>query len=173
MKSVFFIQSFFIAKSYAGNQDKKASMMFLSKEATSKDQQLKIQTVVSFQDDVSKNTEHVWQESGFFDDHRSDLTIPKANFPENTLMYVNQVSVSLLKGGGQVIYLEFVVIGQLIPVANPDPSINLETHVFKGDEALLYVPIYNKATGMYGDLTKKLAHITLQRDANERFFSYG
>ena len=173
MKSIFFIQFFFIAKSYAGNQDKKASMMFLSKEATSKDQQLKIQTVVSFQDDVSKNTKHVWQESGFFDDHRSDLTIPKANFPENTLMYVNQVSVSLLKGGGQVIYLEFVVIGQLIPVANPDPSINLETHVFKGDEALLYVPIYNKATGMYGNLTKNLAHITLQRDANERFFSYG
>ena len=43
-------------------------MMFLSKEATSKDQQLKIQMVVSFQDDMSKNTKHVWQESGFFDD---------------------------------------------------------------------------------------------------------
>ena len=66
-----------------------------------------------------------------------------------------------------------MVIGQLMPVANPDPSINLETHVFKEDEALLYVPIYNKATGMYGGLTKKLAHITLRRDANERFFSYG
>ena len=114
-----------------------------------------------------------WQENGFFDDHRSDLTIPKANFPENTLVYVNQGSVSLVKGGGQAIYLEFVVIGQLMPVANPDPSINLETHVFKEDEALLYVPIYNKATGMYGGLTKKLAHITLRRDANERFFSYG
>ena len=43
-------------------------MMFLSKEATSKDQQLKIQMVVSFQDDVSKNTKYVWQESGFFDE---------------------------------------------------------------------------------------------------------
>ena len=141
--------------------------MFLSKEATSKDQQLKTQMVVSFQDDESKNTERVWQKSGFFDDHRSDLTIPKANFPENTLVYVNQGSVSLVKGGGQAIYLEFVVIGQLMPVANPDPSINLETHVFKEDEALLYVPIYNKATGMYGGLTKKLAHITRRGDANE------
>ena len=60
-----------------------------------------------------------------------------------------------------------------MPVANPDPSINLETHVLKEDEALLYVPIYNKATGMYGDLTKKLTHITLRGDANERFYSYG
>ena len=148
-------------------------MMFLSKEASNKDQQLKTQMTISFQDDEAKNTKHVWQESGFFDDHRSDLTIPKANFPENKLVFVNQGSVSLVKGGGQAIYLEFVVIGQLIPVANPDPSINLETHVFKGDEALLYVPIYNKATGMYGDLTKKLTHITLRGDANERFYSYG
>ena len=54
-----------------------------------------------------------------------------------------------------------------MPVTDPDPSINLETHVFKEDEALLYVPVYNKATGMYGGLIKKLAHITLRRDANE------
>ena len=88
-------------------------------------------------------------------------------------MYVNQGSVSLVKCGGQAIYLEFVVIGKLMPVANPNSSINLETHVFKEDETLLYVPIYNKATRMYGGLTKKLARITLQGDAIERFFSYG
>ena len=35
----------------------------------------------------------------------------------------------------------------------------------------MYVPIYNKATGMYGGLTKKLAHIILRGDT--RFFSYG
>ena len=147
--------------------------MFLSKEATSKDQQLKTQMMISLQDDEAKNTEHVWQKSGFFDDHRSDLTIPKVNFPKNTLVYVNQGSVSLVTGSGQAIYLDFVVIEQLMPVANPDPSINLETHVFQDNEALLYVPVYNKATGLYGGLTKKLAHIMLQGNANERFFSYG
>ena len=71
-----FLFNLFIAKSNVGNQNKKASMMFLSKEASNKDQQLKTQMLVSFQDDESKNTKHVWQESGFFDDHRSDLTIP-------------------------------------------------------------------------------------------------
>ena len=115
----------------------------------------------------------MWQESGFFDDNRSDLTIPKANFPENKLVYVNQGSVSLVKGGGQATYLEFVVLGQLMPVANPDPSINLEAHTFQENEALLYVPVYNKATGLYGGLTKKLTHITLRGDATERFYSYG
>ena len=82
-------------------------------------------------------------------------------------MYVNQGSVPLVKGCGQAIYLEFVVIGQSRTVSNPDPSINLETHVFKEDEALLYVPVYNKAAGMYSGVTKKLAHITLRGDANE------
>ena len=62
--------------------------MFLSKEASNKDQQLKTQMTISFQDDEAKNTKHVWQESGFFDDHRSDLTIPKANSLDNTLVYV-------------------------------------------------------------------------------------
>ena len=131
--------------------------MFLSKEATIKDQQLKTQMQLSFQDHESKNTEHLFQKSGFSDDHQSDLTIPNTNFPENTLVYVNQGSVLLAKGGGQAIYLEFVVCGQLMPVANPDPSINLEKNVFQDNEALLYVPIYNKATGLYGGLIKKVS----------------
>ena len=129
--------------------------MFLSKEATSKDQQLKTKMALSFQDDEYKNTEKLQQESGFFDNHRSNLTIPKANFLENALVYVNQGSVSLFKGGGQATYLEFVVCGQWMPVPNPDPSINLEIHVFKENEALLYVPVYNKATGLQGGLTRK------------------
>ena len=128
--------------------------MYLSQEVISKDQQLKTQMAVSFQDDETKNSEKVWQEGGFFDDRRSDLTIPKPNFPENTFCYVNQASVSLVKSGGQAIYLEFVVCGQLMPVANPDPTINLETQVFRENEALLYVLIYNKATGLYGVLKK-------------------
>ena len=60
-----------------------------------------------------------------------------------------------------------------MPVANSDPAINLETHVFQENEALLYVSVYNKATGLYGGLKKMLAHITLRGDEGERFYSYG
>ena len=44
-------------------------------------------------------------------------------------------------------------------------------HVFKDNEVLLYVPVYNKATGLYGGITKKLGQITLRGDDQERFFS--
>ena len=148
-------------------------MLFLSKEASNKDEKLKTQIFVLFEDDNLKNSENVWLESGFFDDCQNDLTIPKANFPENTLCYVNQGTNSLVKGGEKAIYLEFVVIGQVMPVANADPSINLETHVFKDNEVLLYVPVYNKATGLYGGLKKKLGQITLRGDDQERFFLMG
>ena len=60
-----------------------------------------------------------------------------------------------------------------MPVANPNPRINLENHQFKDHKACLFVPIYNKATGMYGGLTRNLAHITLMGDVNEKFYSYG
>ena len=75
MKINFFIQSLFIAKWHVGNQNKKASMLFLSKEVTSKDQQLKTQMLISLKEDESKKT--VWSGNGFFDEQRSDLTITK------------------------------------------------------------------------------------------------
>ena len=148
-------------------------MLLLSKEASNKDEQLKMQMLVSSEDDDSKNSKNVWLESGFFDDCRSHLTTQKANFPENTLCYVNQGTVLLLKGGEKAIYLEFVVMRQVVAVANADPSINLDTHVFKENEVLLYVPVYNKATGLYGGLKKKLGQITLRGDDQERFFLMG
>ena len=103
-------------------------MLLHSKEASNKDEQLKTQMLVSFEDDDSKNSENVWLESGFFDDRGSDLAIEKANFPENTLCYVNQGTVLFVKSGEKAIYLEFVVIGQVMAVANADPYVNLETH---------------------------------------------
>ena len=148
-------------------------MMLLSKESINKDQQLKKQMLVSFQDVKSKGTEKVWQESGFFDERRGGLTISKANFPENTFVYASQAPVSTVKGGERAIYVEFVVLAQLIPIANPDPSINLDTYEFKENETLLYMFVYNKATGLCSGLTKKLARITLRGEVNERFYSYG
>ena len=67
--------------------------------------------VLLFQDDESKGTERIWLESGFFGGQRAELTIQKANFPENTLVFVNQGTVSLFKGREKAVYLDYVVIG--------------------------------------------------------------
>ena len=144
----------------------------MSKEASAKDQHLKTQMMMTLNDDDSKKTENVLKENGFFKEQRTDLTVSKPNFPENTLCYVNQGSISPIKGE-QAIYSEFVIIGQIFPFANPDPKIDLDHYDFKDNEVLLFVPSYNTETGLYQGLKKKLGYITLRGDVNERFFSYG
>ena len=129
--------------------------------------------VLSLQDDESKSTENIWRENGFFGDQRAELTILKANFPENNLVYVNHGTVSLVKGGDKTIYLDFVVLGQIMPAANVDRNINFDSYEYKANEVLLYVPVYNTITGLYGGLKKNLAYIALRGDPKERFYSYG
>ena len=102
-----FLFNLFIAKSNVCNQNKKASMLYLSKEATRKDQQLKTQIMLSFQDDESKGSEKIWQENGFFGNQRAELTIAKAKFPENMLCYVNHSTVSLVKDGQESTVFRF------------------------------------------------------------------
>ena len=92
---------------------------------------------------------------------------------ENSLVYVNQGTVLLVKGGEKAIYLDFVVVGQIMPAANFDSSIDFENYEYKENEEMLYVPVYNTITGLYGGLKKKLAGITLRGDPKERFWSYG
>ena len=41
-------------------------------------------------------------------------------------------------------------------VANHDPSIDLDDYQFKENECLLYVPLYNKETGLFRGLGKRL-----------------
>ena len=145
----------FIAKFSIGNQTKKASTLYLSKEANSKDLQLKSQMVLSLTDDESKGSEKIWKEFGFFKDQRVELTISKANFPENTLVYINQGSLSVVKGGEKAIYLDFVILGQIMPIANPDPKLDLDNYVCKDTKVIIYSPVYNKSTGIYGGLSLK------------------
>ena len=128
--------------------------------------------MVSIGENKDSNTESIWKKSGFFKDQRIDLTIPKANFPENTLCYINQETVSQVKDG-EAIYLEYVILGQIMPLANPDPSIDLDNYKFKDNECLLYLPLYNTETGLYKGLGKRLGYISLRGDKKETFYSYG
>ena len=89
------------------------------------------------------------------------------------MVYVNQGTVSLVKGGDKAIYLDFVVVGQIMPAANVDPKIDFDKYEYKANELMLYAPVYNTTTGLHGGLKKKLACITLRGDPKERFWSYG
>ena len=59
MKQKILLCNLFITKSNVSNQNKKASMLLLSKEASNKDEQLKTRMLVTFEDDDSKNSENL------------------------------------------------------------------------------------------------------------------
>ena len=148
--------------------------MLLSKEAKSKDMQMKSQILMSVDDDQSsKGTERIWSEFGFFGDINVDLTIMKVNFPELTLCYINQARVSIVKNNEQAIYSDNVIIAQIMPYAVLDPEINLETYSPKENEAIIYCPLYNTTTGLFYGITRKLGLITVLGDEQEQFYSYG
>ena len=133
-----------------------------------------MEMLFSLKDDKEvKPTENLWRENGFFKDQRTDLTITKANFPENTLVYINNGTVSAVKGG-HAIYLDFfnVIISQILPVANHPADIDLGNHKYQDNEVLLYVPLYNTENGLYRGLDKKFVNIILRGDINETLYSY-
>ena len=72
----------FYSEIFGSGQSKQARIsMLLSKEANTKDTQLKSQLLLSFKDDdQSKGSENIWLQLGFFGEQRVDLTLQKANF---------------------------------------------------------------------------------------------
>ena len=137
-------------------------MMFLSKETTKKNESLKMQTMLSLRDDQgnSSSAKKMWKSNGFSGDHKTDLTTIKANFPENTLVYVNNGSIFAVKGGQTAVYLDYVILAQILPVMNfPD---KLGNYQYEDNEVLMYVPLYNPQNGLYRGIKKSLANIVLR-----------
>ena len=99
--------------------------------------------MIAMKEDKAENsTELIWKENGFFKDQRTDLPIVKPNFPENSIVYVNNGSITPVKGG-HARYLEFVILAQTLRMANPPPGIDLDKHNYKDNEVLIFTPLYN------------------------------
>ena len=102
----------------------------------------------------------MWKSNGFSGDQKTDLTTIKANFPENTLVYVNNGSIFAVKGGQTAVYLDYVILAQILPVMNfPD---KLGNYQYEDNEVLMYVPLYNPQNGLYRGIKKSLANIVLR-----------
>ena len=72
-------------------------MMFLSKEATNKDQSFKMKIMLSHDKMFQQILKKFGKKPCFFGDRKADFTIKKTDFPENTLVYCSQGTISTLK----------------------------------------------------------------------------
>ena len=88
-------------------------MLYMIKEISEGDKSMKTQLYVS-NDNDDKITEKLFKHDGFFGDQNSDLTLEKANFPENLLCYANQATISPLKNNQEAIYVVNVALAQIV-----------------------------------------------------------
>ena len=114
----------------------------------------------------------IWCCNGFFGDQKGEFTITKASFPENTLIYVNNGTMSSVKGGDHAIYLDCTKLGQLVCAKNlPEDFKNYEC---KQDEVKPFVVSnYNVNTSDFLGVQNWLVYIMVRDDEHETFLSYG
>ena len=149
----------------------KDNMMYLSKEATNKDQSLKMKLLLMTDDKAAVGMELIQKLGRLFGDQKGEFTINKPKFPESTLIYANQRSILTLEGGDHAIYLDYVVLGQLICAKHL--SEDFDTYDCKPDEVKLYVLIYNNKTGEFKGIQNWLVYIRVRGDEDEMYLSHG
>ena len=94
----------------------------------------------------------------------------KNNFPENTLVYINQSTISTIKSE-LAIYLNCFIFGQIMPALNSPPDI--ASYQCKQNQVKIAVPTYNLSSGKFLELNLGLGYIVLKGDPEEIFFGDG
>ena len=75
--------------------------------------------------------EKIWPANDFFQDVKSNFGMEKFNFPENTLIYINQTYLRVQRVE-KIIYVDHFILGQIISAAKV--PIDLDTNECASDE---------------------------------------
>ena len=156
-------------------QPQKSNIMCLSRELTEADRTVRSQVIVAETDDkdLKVSNEAVSTENGYFGDINPDFSIHKNYFPENALVYINQVYLTV-KDGNVIIYCDYAIIDQIIPLKNPPE--NLEETIANDTTNILvkmFVPCYDNTNGKFLGIKETLGYIMLRNEAEETFLTYG
>ena len=138
---------------------KPANLLLMEKEMREGDKNLKMKLLFSEDSTINKSNETLWPKDGFFNEQRSELNLSKANFPENTLVYINQARISTVKAGEQAIYMTNVILAQILPYANAPADIII---IVRGDENecfLSYGYDLEKSKQLYSSFKKEMPNV--------------
>lgn len=84
---------------------------------------------------------------------------------------MNQASILTLKNDDEAIFTVNVALAQILPLVNSPP--NIDEYECAEDEVKLLCPLYDKQSGHFLGLEKRLAAISIRGNSNEYFLSYG
>ena len=115
--------------------------------------------------------ECIWEQDGYFGSINPDFSIHKKNFPENTVVYINQAYLTV-KDRDVMIYCDYAIFGQIVAFRSPPENID---ETIKNDKKLvkIFTPIYDNTTGQFLGVKESVGYIMLRNEAEETFSSYG
>ena len=116
------------------------------------------------------SAERVWRQYGFFDSGKSYYSMEKVNYPENTILYLNQAYLTV-KENKTIYYCDFFVLGQIVEAANPPEDIS--TYVLKENKVKMIRPKSNAETGEFLGLYETVRFMVVRGSPDEVFFNYG
>ena len=116
------------------------------------------------------SAERVWRQYGFFDSGKSYFSMEKVNYPENTILYLNQAYLTV-KENKKIYYCDFFVLGQIVEAANPPEDIS--TYVLKENKVKMIRPKSNAETGEFLGLYETVRFMVVRGSPDEVFFNYG
>ena len=106
----------------------------------------------------------------FFGDGSSDFEMAETNYPQDTLIYINQAYVTVVKGGN-ILYAGHFILGQIIPATNVPEDI--ESYKYGNKENKIIRSLYDVKTREFKGMKRTIGLIIVRGDEEEVFFDYG
>ena len=112
----------------------------------------------------------MWRQYGFFDARKSDYGMEKVNFPESTILYLNQAYLTVKKSKKKY-YCDFFILSQIVEASNRPED--MSTYILKENEVKMVRTKYNSETGIFLGLYETVVFVVVKGSPEEVSFNYG
>ena len=151
----------------------KSNVFSLSKEYSDHVKTIRSQMVVANINGVEKSGEEISQKEGYFGKINPEYNCHKNDFPENALIYLNQVYLTL-KDRNSIIYCDYVILGQIVPFKLQPAESDLDEFISKDKRFVkIYSSSYDLNTGEFLGINEGAGYTMLRNQEDEFFLSYG
>ena len=146
---------------------KRSSEISLTKNIALPEQNIEsITAATKFENGNGKSTTCIWPKPGYFKQQPCDFHMDKENFPENSVIYINQ-GYLLTKDNKKLYYADYYIVGQVIECINPPGDIS--NYVCKDRGVKVYRPQDDLATGQFLGLYESLGFLVVRGNQDGHF----
>ena len=143
---------------------KKTNLVSMSKATTVNDKNESTKIVVAtFQNKIGSKEvsgERVWRNYGYFEARKSDYSMEKVNFSENTLLYINQ-SYLTVKKNKKIFYCHFFILEKLWSLRTLPQDVS--SYTLKENEVKMVRSKYDLKTGEFKGWYKTIGYLGCKR----------